>query len=160
MSDISPIYRKESGYWVKKTAYKRLNGEWVLISNAVDPVAYLYNGVRLPKLPEHDKETYPYAFMFNSEANAFTWLSLSNAPLCATNLNDNHPLSLVWLATANVQYYRMVDTQWEYVSTFSFSAGQAELGNASLACWASYDVVNVDNNTIYLPASNPIPVYE
>ena len=25
------------------------------------PVAYLYNGVRLPKLPEWDRETYPYA---------------------------------------------------------------------------------------------------
>ncbi|MBR5862186.1 MAG: hypothetical protein IKZ08_02550 [Bacteroidales bacterium] len=37
-----------------------------MLLNAVkkEPIAYLYNGVQLPKLPEWDKEQYPYAAVY------------------------------------------------------------------------------------------------
>ncbi|MBO7738751.1 MAG: hypothetical protein J6S18_00110, partial [Oscillospiraceae bacterium] len=33
-TDLKPVYKRVSGAWVKKTAYERQNGEWVLISSS------------------------------------------------------------------------------------------------------------------------------
>lgn len=41
-------------------------GKPLPFSTKKEPVAYLYNGVRLPKLPEWDREKYPYAVLTGS----------------------------------------------------------------------------------------------
>ena len=39
-------------------------GRFMLVKNVPIPIAYSYNGTVLPKLPEWDKETYPYAVIY------------------------------------------------------------------------------------------------
>ena len=121
----------------------------------VDPVAYLYNGVELPALPGWDKETYPYAAVIK-----FT--------------NGTIPLEIRFLVSTSP----MVNTAGNMVKTekpcVRWSYGEAEwtdktehpdtgdgtvIVTMSGAIWANHDILKNDG-TVYLAASEPVPVYE
>lgn len=114
-----------------------------------EPVAYLYNGVRLPKLPEWDRETYPYALIFvNSTTNKYCCVFLKSE----ATVDNTGIYLLLW-----GDYYQLEDGAW------ASHTGQ----NGGRAVWANYDIYVSDNEnygelagTLYLATSEPVPVYE
>lgn len=128
-----------------------LAGKPLPLSTKREPVAYLYNGVRLPKLPEWDREMYPFAalnFIYSGEnlLGAFLYC-LPSVEYDVANGNRTIKLggSLEWRISSS-------DLQWSAVDASS------EVLITALD-WADFDILNVDGS-VYLAASNPIPVYE
>ena len=144
-----------------------------------EPVAYLYNGVRLPKLPEWDRGEYPYAHILWMREYAGTeyeyLLSVHTHPLVfVTSVTGNG------IVRENALCYRPVtevrrdymfwlgDGKWEdepgAMSETRYSAGN----EAVMACegsevelvWTSTNIFKEDGKTLYFAASDPIPVYE
>ena len=112
------------------------------------PVAYLYNGVRLPKLPEWDRAAYPYAAISYAETAGVWYLRfLSVLPYFSGTefyYGDN---------TVELRYYRDIDG-WEN-PTERNPSGDISYG----IMWASHNICSIDGS-IYLAASDPVPVYE
>ena len=129
-----------------------------------EPVAYLYNGVRLPKLPEWDKSKYPYAFIRNvpsgtdyNELYVFktepAWFKPSII-VSAYGVEDGNT------HLEAVDYPYGAEADWGYVTlSEKTSNGYLASGNFEGIFWANYDILNEDG-TIYLAASDPVPVYE
>lgn len=107
-----------------------------------EPIAYLYNGVRLPKLPEWDRGVYPFAVIFASGA---FWI-MTELPYISSEGNT-YALS--------AQYKIYTVQNGEYVLKSSSSGVQ--VGSAPI--WSNSDLYN-SNGTLYLEASDPVPVYE
>lgn len=144
-----------------------------------EPIAYLYNGVQLPPLPEWDRETYPYAVMRTSLLlYAYTvYLYVSTVPIDVKVFD----LSEVTGGLIQYSYYPRGDGS---VMTFSCSEDTGDgskdtefhfkeetvvEGNKVFVqntldigepLWSNYDVLNYKDGTILLEASEPVPVYE
>ncbi len=121
------------------------------------PVAYLYNGVRLPALPEWDREEYPYAViakgfygysLYLSKNNPYAYISSSAHASTVIAWNGER----IWIECINEYTEWEPETEW-YVSEDSNVA----LDEGSLA-WSNCDI-EMDGN-VWLYASEPIPVYE
>ena len=105
-----------------------------------EPVAYLYNGVRLPKLPEWDREMYPYAYITqNLSGTVYKFVAKTTKPEASTD----GKITLSGLTFA------VVDGAWAEV----YSQGIRKV------IWTNNDLYHEDG-TLYLDASDPIPVYE
>lgn len=114
---------------------------------------YLYNGIELPELPEWDKETYPYVFMYviNYLGKYLATLYCFSEPHHLTVPNDKGVYAIgVFLG--------------EKYLTGGFSELTEETGTdpnghriTTSPHWANYDILNNDG-TLYLAASDPIPV--
>lgn len=116
------------------------------------PVAYLYNGVRLPGLPEEwNPETHPFAFMYRS-VNGYRVIFSEN-PFYET-ANDGTWLICVTVGEPALQA-NFAGTEWKDWETVRIS----RICSAAVVTWANFDVVDSEGNTI-LAASDPIPVYE
>lgn len=117
-----------------------------------EPVAYLYNVVRLPKLPEWDKTEYPYAMISNEVLNSVVFTAYAERP--STNM-----------ATIVNPYDTDIPLVHSFLSTDGKSWGELTEGRLgtegqnSLPFWANFDVIHGDGTT-YLAASEPVPVYE
>lgn len=120
-----------------------------------EPVAYLYNGVRLPKLPEWDREKYPYAYIWQASSGTYS-LVFVNAPLyyqgelsgkdliCSNGIVSSYALEGI---TKNGEWgNRIVE------STLSLEV------NVTLI-WCNTDVYDKAGE-VYLAASDPAPIYE
>lgn len=112
-----------------------------------EPVAYLYNGVRLPALPEWDKEAYPYAYITEASVSTtektFLWL-FSNQK----TVNSDGKISYGGTGARPIRF-ESVDGNWEEIIV---GAGIYPL------IWCNVDTYH--GSTLYLPASDPVPVYE
>ena len=125
-------------------------------------VAYLYNGVRLPKLPEWDKTTYPYAYI----AQAIEYhLVVSTKPLKASG-SSIYSASLSTIESATILGWHIfnVDYEWED-SLFVIGSNKIEMEADSDVVsgtikWANTDLYLNDTTTLVLAASDPVPVYE
>lgn len=121
-------------------------------------VAYSYNGTVLPKLPEWDKEQYPYAVI--GYLGLRYRLRLLKAPY-TTSSTDNlyahfyeHHLNPT---TTQYSTYRGADGNvegWGEIVT-----SESELVLVGEPIWCNYDLSTYDG-TLRLEASDPIPVYE
>lgn len=121
-----------------------------------EPVAYLYNGARLPKLP--DVEGYDNAYMRISSRGAVR-AYLTSVPLYESDgalyaTADGNMLQftcydgIAWVEnTASKSEY----SKDEYVTTAT--------SESTPLIWTKHDLMSIDG-TIYLEASEPIPVYE
>ena len=114
-----------------------------------EPVAAVYNGVKLPVLPEWDKEKYPYARMGVSVTDNTDYRLLIGG--VASKIGSSG--ELVFLSGAN---YSCENGEWVKV---------AQDAKSYKVIWANYDVYYADDTeevggTIYLAKSDPIPVYE
>lgn len=116
-----------------------------------EPVAYLYNGVRLPKLPEWDRAVYPYAVMiYRCVPQLYELRCLSADAYYGENFfkASNGILSQckdgVWGAFGTLE-----GESYAYVPLTS---------SIDTLVWANFTMEN--NGTTYLIASEPIPVYE
>ena len=134
-----------------------------------EPIAYLYNGVRLPDINEvwTDKETYPYALITVGYDSAHTAdyyeLFLSDQPVTA-RAYDTGDASYLNNSGATMNYLRFVlnGNAWaehptDYGSTLS--NGKYKSGSGTFL-YANYDVLKKADGTTYLAASEPVPVYE
>lgn len=107
------------------------------------PIAYLYNGVQLPPLPEWDRDMYPYAFMHKA-LHYQLWVG---EEITYNGAN-------IGIAGAYLHYYSD-NAEWIELSG----------GTDVMICgiqdveWANFDVLNSDGS-VYLSASDPIPVYD
>lgn len=105
-----------------------------------EPIAYLYNGVRLPKLPEWDKIKYPYAVISQYQNTGGFYLSLDSAPITVSDSG---------LLTYRSKQYTVVENEW---------VDSHQLLSTSVV-WANHDVYTKNGNS-FLAASAPIPIYE
>lgn len=132
-----------------------------------EPVAYLYNGVRLPKLPEWDREKYPYAVIVLTDSIAVGdsvvdgiryWLYFTAEP-CVHSLGNNIPVG-------SMRYVLYADENTADICGSSVWGEwlEAEMNTAMSTFLAEYVWANADvmtaNGEVKLSASEPIPVYE
>lgn len=119
-----------------------------------EPVAYLYNGVRLPKLPEWDKTAYPYAIIQYTDLGfgVEKWrLYLFPIELVGKGNGAYFPHGMTYC------WYNNEDTGWVYSASANHT--EAAGGPTFEPLWTNHDILNEDG-TIYLAASDPVPVYE
>lgn len=133
------------------------------------PVAYLYNGVRLPALPEWDKRTYPYAAISSATMGGATVYYLV---VSTVKLNFKRVFSYWYFypqEDGRLQNYapKQSENTWELmelgsntVITSEFTAGSTGIAAVSdTVVWANYDL-SYSNGSAYISASEPVPVYE
>lgn len=140
-------------------------GKWGLHNMA----KYLYNGIELPELPEWDKTTYPYATIINcsnTETHGFTvGLLVSNYPpvLCGEGKMARDSIEGASLLYA---YNADADT-WGEPTDWGLSYSYYGSKSGLEPVWSNTDVLysTVSSSvaddlkgTLYLPASDPVPV--
>ena len=108
---------------------------------------YSYNGVVLPKLPEWDKETYPYAFIYKILGSQYGFIVSDTRPYrqddriyCGSNKMGN---------LANPEVFHIPRADHAFTTFESY-------GNA---VWTNTDILNTDGS-VFLKATDPIPIYE
>lgn len=119
------------------------------------PVAYLYNGVKLPPMPEWDKETYPFATIEHTK--------ISNDEVYYYFVMS--PIPFAYNASFNA--YEITETDYCYVKVNTANAetnwaGFTKKTNTyrrtySAPIWTNYDLTLKDGGV--LNASDPVPVY-
>lgn len=133
-----------------------------------EPVAWLYNGVRLPKLPEWDKTAYPYAVIWHdtgvgSSVAPHYMLSFGKAPITHyTGFfgNEYFRNQVVGWMYAIINYPDTITNETEWGELLEMERTiEGSTDNITLI-WANHDVVREDTSEVYLSASDPIPVYE
>ena len=141
-----------------------------------EPTSYSYNGVILPKLPEWDRESYPYAIIRRYEGNMF------NGYVETTELHLMQKLDIFAKATYTdgtgvVNWYRgsIGDVYYSvehkrdekvsdwgapstYEAAYQFAFNSAIWTNSDLI--AATEENGVAAGDIYLPKSYPEPIYE
>lgn len=135
-------------------------GEWGGVQK--EATMYRYNGVVLPKLPEWDKTAYPYAFILKSTDGAsYIFVGRSSRP----GVNRySEEVGYYWYGGASGDNNRFVlstdGLMWETATTTVFTG---------IPAWSCFDFpYTLDSSyipdelegTVYLAASEPIPVYE
>lgn len=138
-----------------------------------EPVAFLYNGVRLPKLPEWDREKYPYPFIVQREKTTsaeFRFIATESPPV---------------MLLSRGEYFFNVDNSadrdkgdgyaFDYLNGEWVDKGEAiywvgyndGLAINGVPIWTEHEIYQVTEadgvltyGEIYLPASEPVPVYE
>ena len=130
------------------------------------PVAYLYNGVRSPKLPEWNREKYPNALLVHSNVPIFgnqAWLYLFKSEKQKDYLVNGKYKFAFEAGEEYLQSYIRTSQDGD-LSQKVFPAPQEYTANATgafadTALWSNYTVKNWDGS-VYLAASEPVPVYE
>lgn len=103
----------------------------------------LYNGIELPQLPEWDKTLYPYAFVYKIISSKYGLVVCNSQPYYN---GDN-----VCIDGAGLMCGVSVDSdKWVAPHTASYKSYGSVF-------WTNTDILNSDG-TIYLAASDPIPV--
>lgn len=100
-----------------------------------EPVAYLYNGVRLPKLPEYDKSVYPYAVIVYIDGMYCLWLMAS-----ALIIGGEEGIT--------IQQYTCTDNGWVEDSQMSFTPSGYEPSYWDCLIWSDHDVWTIDSNIV------------
>ena len=122
-----------------------------------EPVAYFYNGVRLPPLPEWDETTYPYALIYYSNSGFYALYAFSCEPAAGSKSN----LALV---PYNGQDGQCISTIFGEGKANSF--GEPEEFKVLLSSvtsgviWTNFDLRFRGTDDVYFEASDPVPVYE
>jgi hypothetical protein len=133
--------------------------------------AYLYNGVRLPELPEWDREKYPYAYI----VNAISWYYVYYLPVpmeAYTNDNGNvamrcssgEPFTYYWGAAdiSTLENGGTWDEAWsEYLNgqlREKTNKGIGKIGYGVLPLWCNSDLC-FEDGTVAFAGSEPQPVY-
>lgn len=126
--------------------------------------AYLYNGVKLPPLPQWDKAAYPYALVAVEEVYSGRWYAIlyvfSSVNYFTSEDNGN------WCISANVSHGSRffakgasIEALQPFDEDFKYSDGSDGGIAITRADWANFDVLN-EAGGVYLAASEPVPVYE
>ena len=144
-----------------------LSGKPLPISGG-EPVAYLYNGVSLPKLPEWDRETYPYVVMDLGVVLGTITISVyfvkEPKHLCFEHVE--YEIKSIYIEAGETfqrctmngkSYEELAEKEWNPIKEVTEDNGKYVRDYC--VKWANYDVLDTDG-TVYLAASEPIPVHE
>lgn len=108
---------------------------------------YLYNGFTAQKLPERDKETFPYAVIHVNEHGIAFLFYCAEKPYY-TEDGMNYPMD----GTEDIDVWMVGNIyQGNWVHNGFLPS------KSNIPSWADFDVLNEDG-TLYLPATAPIPV--
>lgn len=125
---------------------------------AADGDMYSYNGTLLPALPSWNTSKYPYAVIYwDSYLSAFT-LELTSVP-AYYGPTDVGPYLKTKISGVSYSYYTAVVDSWvlkksSYASSrFSFCAFKS----GDYCVWSNYDILDENDNSLFLGASDPIP---
>lgn len=184
-------YKVKNGAGVKQDTYKRVGSQWVkqpqegyemvesvwqpifekVEEPTGEPIAYLYNGVQLPPLPEWDKEAYPYAFItYLADAagidEKYAGCIFGQIVFCSGQFTVK---SDGYAYTENVDEKAYNFATGALAVDLDVTEGEWTFGeethvddmvlDAYMLLWSSYDILNEDGS-VYLAASDPVPVYE
>lgn len=119
------------------------------------PVAYLYNGVRLPALPEWDREAYSFAVIFQSGST--TRLCVGKSLDYQTTTSGAYQFGLTGCKICVLEKSDAGEAWGEF-----WDYNMATLWNnidRSYAVWTNADILNADGS-VAIAASVPVPVYE
>lgn len=116
---------------------------------------YLYNGVKMPAFPEEYATERPFAVLVKSNGIAmigpYYGFVFSKSPITVYQ-KDGMPLWEVY--DGSLAVYTHDEDESEYSTWDSVPAVNVP---ASLLIWSNHDILNEDG-TVYLAASEPIPV--
>lgn len=120
----------------------------------------LFNGVKLPSLPEWDKATYPYALFYTAQNGTLFNLIASPVPYSySTSYNNGvNEYAAVFLpekTTKMIFQFKSGATSWSYRMTNANMANGLDVNTAPVG-WSNHDIINIDDNSVYLAASEPI----
>lgn len=104
-----------------------------------EPVAWLYNGVRLPKIPSVAGYEYNAVLV-----DSGTYYAIARTSAISAQSDSGLYTSVV------TPSYKMQDGGW--VSYVPFVP--------AVIIWANHDVIATNGTDVFLSASDPIPVYE
>jgi hypothetical protein len=121
-----------------------------------EPVAYLYNGVRLPKLPEWDETAYPYAVICYMTA----YEAIYDYPIYLAKVSNTEFWSYDGEIGVQGDLYCVTDENGAW--------GEWQEGGAHTSdlLWANHDVHYAGapeeemGRTLFLEETNPVPVGE
>lgn len=130
-------------------------GNWVARQRgkAKQPVAFLYNGVRLPKLPEWDREMYPYAVIKHHMTGER--LLCAKNPIVEVLADNGESTGIVYVAGDCI--YATCKTNSNSWGDFNADSDVSLTVNPPF--WTNTDIY-LNDGTLYLAASEPVPVYE
>lgn len=113
---------------------------------------YLYNGIELPALPEWDKTTYPYAYISQRVSDGAYVL------VCTNSKVQYVAISKMAYSNCDFAQYVAADDSFALEKTAVSTNVYIQRQNNETLIWANVDVMQLSDNTVYLAASDPIPV--
>lgn len=116
----------------------------------------LYNGVRLPKIPESVLASYPYVFIRHNTTSGYYEM------YCATGTTYYSSPNICFSTSTARQRYRIAiataetATAWESNGT---STANVALDSARTVLWSNHDIPNgsATSTTIYFEGTEPVP---
>ena len=124
------------------------------------PVAYLYNGVRLPNVPARDKATYPNElvtmstldsgetrFRFYCMRSSYPYIAANGSVILAGAPDPDKNLLVTSLITG--------ESEWPDFKESSL-IGSTKIANV---LWSSVDIKD-ETGTVCFYSTEPVPVYE
>ena len=110
------------------------------------PISYSYNGVILPKLPEWDREKYPYAVLVRYGTSTIPFLWCDDTEF---GVDSNGQATLY----GTFKTFKLTDGEWVNHGTGGFGY---------TPFWTNTDLYYYESagGGLFLEASEPIPVYE
>ena len=157
MAGTQPVPERVSEAWVRsfqEGLALGLTGAPLPYTGTAEPVAYLYNGVRLPPLPV--VEGRPKAYMTKHTAFGITRYRVHflSEPYYAVSSDGQYAIGH---RSGDVDYTAKVnDTEWVYQTVWEQNGVWAAVSDV---LWANFDILD-ESGAVVLAASNPVPVYE
>ena len=122
-----------------------------------EPVAYLYNGVRLIPLPEWDKDAYPYAVIDKAIMSSYRLHLFDHLPHAE---NTENGYTRYGPMDGSVYIYKGVAKEGSE-SGWSMNAAYEDIDGitTSKVLWTNFDLLYADGK-VCCAKSDPVPVYE
>lgn len=110
----------------------------------------LFNGVKLPSLPAWDKETYPYVVIAMHEG---IYYLIAKKTAVAVNSENTTMVAKAQVTAKVILLFAITDSLW-------VSTNIENTFESMTPVWGNHDVIITADNSVYLAASDPIPVYD
>lgn len=118
--------------------------------------AYLYNGVKLPELPEWDRAAYPYAVIDEAVLRGVYRLHLfEHLPYAKTTESGGcyyGPMD------GSTYVYKGIVSETDHYWDFNAAQPDDDGIYTKNVVWCNFELLNEDGTT-YLEASDPVPLY-
>lgn len=157
---------KQHSFWLGVAL--GLAGKGLPPIKTAEPVAYLYNGVELPKLPEWDKEKYPYAaIIFHTDSKSYLLTASQYRMFPEKSSTYGTVISFSYSNKNRIQsVLNFGEDSWGEVKEYSTNSNipiDADYGYQLI--WSNCDLLN-DDGTVYFSGSGtndteaPVPPTE
>lgn len=126
------------------------------------PVAFLYNGVRLPPLPEWNTEAYPYAIIhYETDTNDVRSYYLHVYSREPAAYSSGNLLLVPYNGSTFQRMYTAFDEGKEISFTDPKEVSYDAMNITKYAIWTNFDIRFKGTNNVYFEKSDdPEPVYE